>query len=83
MADPNGHCYYCPINEAPKNGKCECLDGHERNGGRCEPSCPSGRYLINGRCGKCALNTIYNEEFGLCLCPDGQYLNNLGYCENT
>ena len=28
LTDPNGICYFCPVNEEPKNNNCECKSGY-------------------------------------------------------
>lgn len=83
LVDASGICYYCPINEVIVNGQCECQSGYMRSNGVCQPMCDEGQVVVNGLCGRCALNHIYNAELQACVCPDNHYKNLDGYCEQT
>ena len=38
--------------------------------------------MINGICARCALNTVY-DNIGACICAEGYYKNNFGFCEKA
>ena len=65
------------------DGRCECREGYQRLGNFCEIACSDGQYVINGRCARCALNTVYNVQLGACVCAEGYYKNSFGYCEQV
>lgn len=65
--------------------QCACEAGYGRSvsSGRCEIMCPGNQIVINGQCGICALNSVYNPILGVCVCPTGTYKNQDGYCEQS
>lgn len=83
LVDASGLCYYCPINEVITNGQCTCQVGFTRSNGVCQPACGEGEVIVNGLCGRCALNHIYNAELQACVCPENHYKNLNGYCEQA
>ena len=42
--------------------------------------CEEGQFIINGICGRCALDTVYDALLQSCVCPAGFFKNNLGLC---
>lgn len=83
LIDGNGVCYWCPINEVIVGGQCVCKAGYSRVGARCELQCQAGQNIINGLCGTCVSGTIYNPQLQSCVCKEGYYKNNYGFCERS
>ena len=83
LTDPGNFCFICPYDQVIVKGKCECKTGFVRNfSGACElKKCNSNEYLINGRCGVCVLNTVYDAEKKICYCGEGYFLNKANVCE--
>ena len=63
------------------NDRCECIAGYERKGAICELQCAENQVVINGLCGRCVGQSIYNPNLQSCVCPTGFYRNNFGFCE--
>lgn len=52
-------------------------------GAFCQIKCAPNQIIINGICGKCALNTQYDSHLQACVCPKGYYMNNYGVCQKS
>ena len=85
LVDQNGICYFCPLNSVPVNGACQCLQGFTSDpvSGICRIQCAQNQVVINGLCGVCILNSVYDPVLESCVCPEGFYRNNFGVCEQS
>ena len=81
----NGTCSTCPGNSTYNSvlGTCECPEGFRQSaGGFCvigcgvneilqngKCCCKAGYYPVNGICGQCAWNEVYDQGLGICRRP--------------
>ena len=80
--DFEGNCFWCPINQVWEN-QCVCKAGYQKISGVCQLKCKPNQVVVNGICAQCALNTVYDPSLGSCVCAEGYYKNNYGFCEKT
>ena len=81
----NGTCTKCPGNSTfnPQTGVCSCPTGYRQtSSGNCVIGCGvnevlingiccciTGYYPVNGICGQCAWNQVYDQGLGICRIP--------------
>lgn len=39
--------------------------------------------IIQNTCAVCTRGTVYNPIFQQCVCPNNQYMNNMGFCDSV
>lgn len=80
----NGTCTQCPGNTtySPASGNCGCPSGYTNKGNYCvigcgineifqngQCCCITGYYPVNGICGQCEWNEVYDQGLGICRVP--------------